>query len=273
LGSVLLLLVLAASLIAAGAWTWSTRSAWSSTAPTGPRAAGSSAQSAPGGPAQRAQGTQDVQDTARPRVGRWCSLLALSGTAAAVVIVEVALVRQDTALNYAAMTTAPDMPVYFRITALWSALEGSLLLWLLILAAVLVIAVRSLEDVLEPRAHALVGAILSAFTAAFAGVVLLASPFTVTDEAVAARPSPLLQDHVAMGIHPPLLYGGFLTLAVPYAMAVSGLAAMRMDARWAAHLRRWSLVSWILLTAGIVLGGWWSYAVLGWGGYWAWDPV
>ena len=243
LGTSLLCFVLVASLVAVGAWT---RACWTAETSRGAVVA---------------------------RAGRWCSLAALAGTAAAVALVEFALVRHDTTLNYATMTTSPAMPTYYRVTALWSALEGSLLLWLLVLAGVMALALRSLAPVLALRAHAIVGLVLSSLTAAFTVVVLLASPFTVTDAAVAARPSPLLQDHVAMGIHPPLLYGGFLSLAVPYALAISGLVTMRMDAMWAAHMRRWALVSWILLTAGIVLGGWWSYAVLGWGGYWAWDPV
>ncbi|GAA1146069.1 cytochrome c-type biogenesis CcmF C-terminal domain-containing protein [Nesterenkonia lutea] len=246
LGTVLLALVLAASLVGAAAWAGILR----------------------GSPAGWRPQTLQV-------AGHWGAVVAFAATSAAVVLVETALLRHDTALNYVAMVAGPELPIYYRVTALWSALEGSLLLWLLILSMVAMVALRPWRSGHpEPtRGHAVTGLVLGLLVAAFAVVALMASPFAVPEAAITARPSPLLQDHVAMGIHPPLLYGGFLALAVPYALALSGLVCGEMDARWADRLHRWTLVSWMLMTAGIVLGGWWSYAVLGWGGYWAWDPV
>ncbi|GAA1659251.1 cytochrome c biogenesis protein CcmF [Citricoccus zhacaiensis] len=252
LGTVLLILVLAASLT--GAIVWAAAARAEAVRVAGPSTTGAG------------RGRQLA------KVGQWMTGLALAAAVAAVALVEVALVSHDTRLNFVAMVSGPELPVYYRITALWSALEGSLLLWLLVLAVVSALAVRDAADTSQ-RSRGVVGSVLSLTTVAFAIVALMASPFTVDDGAVSARPSPLLQDHVAMGVHPPLLYAGFLGLAVPYAVALGGLVTRQMDAAWAARLRRWTLVSWILLTAGIVLGAWWSYAVLGWGGYWAWDPV
>src|SRR5690606_26223048 len=124
----------------------------------------------------------------------------------------------------------------------------------------------------EPKCSVVVALVLTALAAAFTVVSLVASPFTEAAGA-AARPSPLLQDHVAMGVHPPLLYAGFALLAVPFALSVAGMVTGSVGRDWAAAVHRWTRVAWVLLTLGIVLGAWWSYAVLGWGGYWAWDPV
>ena len=86
-------------------------------------------------------------------------------------------------------------------------------------------------------------------------------------------PNPLLQNHILMVIHPPMLYLGYVGMTIPFAMGSAALLAGRLDAAWTRALRRWMLVPWGFLTVGIVLGGWWSYEVLGWGGWWAWDPV
>src|SRR5699024_6022115 len=86
-------------------------------------------------------------------------------------------------------------------------------------------------------------------------------------------PNPLLQDHPLMAIHPPLLYLGYVGLTIPFAYAVAALVTGRTDRQWLVPLRRWTLFAWTMLTLGIIMGMWWAYAVLGWGGYWAWDPV
>ena len=86
-------------------------------------------------------------------------------------------------------------------------------------------------------------------------------------------PNPLLQDHPLMGVHPPLLYVGYVGMAIPFAYAIAALITGRTGPAWVAVVRTWTLVAWTALTAGVVLGGWWAYEVLGWGGYWAWDPV
>lgn len=212
------------------------------------------------------------------RVGRAGLWGAVGGAATAAGIVLLGLVRHDESLAYVRKVSAPELPTYYRVTALWSALEGSLLLWLVVLGAVALGAMYRARGV-RAGTHAAALATLCWLFAAFAAVSLLASPFALTEAQVAARPSPLLQDHVAMGLHPPLLYLGFAALAVPFALALGALAtpgvgpARAVDTAWAGVVHRWTVLAWIALTAGVGLGAWWSYAVLGWGGYWAWDPV
>ena len=101
------------------------------------------------------------------------------------------------------------------------------------------------------------------------------NPFALTSPVAAegSGPNALLQNHPFMALHPPLLYLGYTGLAVPFAFGVAALATRRLDEEWLRIVRRWTLVPWIFLTLGIIAGAWWSYEVLGWGGYWAWDPV
>ncbi|MBO0609032.1 cytochrome c-type biogenesis CcmF C-terminal domain-containing protein [Myceligenerans salitolerans] len=205
------------------------------------------------------------------RLGPRALVLSAVAAAAATAHLEAALLRGSDALPYVSRVTAPDMPAYYRATAMWSALEGSLLLWLLALAAVAALATATTRR-LEPRHRAAVLTVLGAVVSVFGVISLLASPFT-TAAGAGGAPSPLLRDHAAMGVHPPLLYAGFAALAVPYALSVAASAGRRLPRGWAATTRAWNLGAWILLTAGVALGAWWSYAVLGWGGYWAWDPV
>ncbi|GAA4431269.1 cytochrome c-type biogenesis CcmF C-terminal domain-containing protein [Georgenia halophila] len=216
--------------------------------------------------------TTSERPTTFERAGATTTVLALAAVAGAVVLIEVALVRHDTSLSYVDRVSDATLPVYYRISALWSALEGSLLLWLLATAVVAALFVRRPRD-LTPAGHCAAAAVLAALVAVFAVVTLVASPFGPAGMADAARPSPLLRDHAAMGVHPPLLYAGFTALAVPYALAVGGLATRTLGRPWARVVHAWTLGAWVLLSAGIVVGAWWSYAVLGWGGYWAWDPV
>ncbi len=188
---------------------------------------------------------------------------------------EWALVSNDFSLRFVAENSSRATPLFFRVTALWSSLGGSLLLWLLVLSAYAVVVARPGRPsarVLQPWAAATVAALAAAF---FAMTVFAAQPFGVLSPAPAdgPGPNPLLADHPAMGVHPPLLYLGYVGLVVPFAYAVAALVTGEAGNAWLAVTRRWVLLAWGCLTAGIVLGAWWSYAVLGWGGYWAWDPV
>ncbi|MFD1659579.1 heme lyase CcmF/NrfE family subunit [Streptomyces caeni] len=161
------------------------------------------------------------------------------------------------------------------MTGLWSALEGSLLLWLLILAALAAI----MSHVVPRRAaelHPWAMAVMTSVLTFFFGVALLTGRAFARVSPVPADgpgPNPLLQDHPLMGVHPPLLYLGYVGFTVPFAYAVSALVTGRLDRDWLVVSRRWLLVAWAALTVGITMGAWWSYEVLGWGGYWAWDPV
>jgi cytochrome c-type biogenesis protein CcmF len=110
----------------------------------------------------------------------------------------------------------------------------------------------------------------------FFGVMIgPANPFRVLEfpPAQGRGPNPLLQNHILMAFHPPLLYLGYVGFTVPFAFAISALITGRVGEGWLLETRRWTLIAWGCLTLGIVLGGWWSYEVLGWGGYWGWDPV
>jgi len=203
----------------------------------------------------------------------WCAFIAL---AAANLLMVVALVARDFSIAYVAQVGSRETPLLFTVASLWAALEGSILFWAGLLAGIallLVIRTRGAHD-RERLAGTL--AVLLALTAFFALIVVgpgnpwrRISPVPLDGPG----PNPLLQDHPLMAIHPPLLYLGFVGLAVPFALTVDALVRGRLDAGWLRLARRWTLGPWIFLTLGLVAGAWWSYAVLGWGGYWAWDPV
>jgi len=208
---------------------------------------------------------------ARPaRTATWAML---AGAVLACAILEVALVRHDFGVRYVAENGGRDVPLYYTVTSLWAALDGSLLLWLLILAICAVLLGRRSARAGELQAWAMtvVGVVAVFF---FALTYFAASPFTAVSPAPAdgPGPNPLLREHPAMGVHPPLLYAGYIALVVPFAYGIAELLVDRADRASASAVRRWTLGAWALLTAGITLGAWWSYAVLGWGGYWAWDP-
>ncbi len=160
------------------------------------------------------------------------------------------------------------------MAAPWASQEGSLLLWLLLLSTASTIAIRSLRGKLrdvEPYALSVL-LLLAAF---FAGLLVFAAkPFQTSDHRTLRRPrlSPLLR-YPTMMIHPPLLYSGYTLFRGAFAFGIGALAAGRVGGDWIVHTRRYALTAWLLLGVGIVLGARWSYAELGWGGYWAWDPV
>jgi cytochrome c-type biogenesis protein CcmF len=219
--------------------------------------------------ARTARASGPAADGVMARQATWLVLVGAAGAAAAM---ERALVTDDFSVRYVAENSSRATPLFFRVTALWSALDGSLLLWLLVLAGYAVLVARQPPSELQPWAAATVCAVAACF---FALTLFASQPFArlVPAAADGPGPNPLLADHPAMGVHPPLLYLGYVGLVVPFAYAVAALAAGRADRDWLEHTRRWLLVAWCCLTAGIGVGAWWSYAVLGWGGYWAWDPV
>lgn len=186
-----------------------------------------------------------------------------------------ALVTHDFSVAYVAEVGSRSTPLYFTIVSLWASLNGSILFWGGVLGLYVGGLVLSMGDrhreYMPWTLHVLLG-ISIFFTALVAGV---ANPFEPVYPVPAdgPGPNPLLQNHWLMAVHPPALYLGYVGMSVPFAMICAGLLAGRMEEGWLAPLRRWMLVPWAFLTLGIVLGGWWSYAVLGWGGAWAWDPV
>ena len=205
------------------------------------------------------------------------SLLVLVGAIVAVVAMERALITRDFSVQFVHDNGSSRTPALFNVATLWSALEGSILLWALILAGFTVHVARRFRRRLDDP---LVGwALLTMLVVcAFFFLMMLgpANPF-VTVEVPAGYdgpgPNPLLQDHILMAFHPPMLYLGYVGFTVPFAFAIAALVTGRLGEGWLVETRRATLMAWGFLTAGIVLGAWWSYEVLGWGGYWGWDPV
>src|SRR5262245_13131878 len=191
---------------------------------------------------------------------------------------ERALITRDFSIQYVAENGSHKTPALYNVATLWAALEGSILLWGLVLSGYLVATTTKFRQRLEDP---LVGwALLTIFAVATFFFVLLlgpANPFRDSQLPLGfvdgPGPNPLLQNHPLMAIHPPMLYLGYVGFTVPFAFAIAALATGRLGEGWLVATRRWTLIAWGFLTAGIVLGAWWSYEVLGWGGYWAWDPV
>lgn len=186
-----------------------------------------------------------------------------------------AILANDFSISYVAENSSRATPTFFKVLSLWSADEGSLLLWNLILAGfIAAVAFRFRRGAPEILPWAL--AVMYG-TSVFYLVLVLGptAPFASLGATLpdGQGPLPLLQNHPLMAVHPPMLYLGFIGFTVPFAFAVAALVTGRLSDEWIRTTRRWALVAWIFLTVGLVLGALWSYGVLGWGGYWAWDPV
>ncbi len=206
------------------------------------------------------------------RPARLASTGALLAAAAACVALEAALLGHDFSVRFVAENGGRHVPAYYTVTSLWSAMDGSLLLWLLVLGGYGALFARGRPDRLRAYAMVVISVVTTFF---FALSTFAANPFRAVDPVPldGPGPNPLLQEHAAMGVHPPLLYAGYLGMVVPFALALAAPLAGPAGRQWLRLARPWALLAWSTLTAGIVLGAWWSYAVLGWGGYWAWDPV
>jgi cytochrome c-type biogenesis protein CcmF len=210
-------------------------------------------------------------------VGRRYVIGIFGGSLTAALAMEWALNTHDYSLSYVVNNVANATPRLFTITALWGALQGSILLWGLILsiylAAVAFLFRKRATDPLVAWAT-ITGYSVSLF---FFGLMLgPANPFKVVSGIPAtngAGPNPLLQNNPIMAFHPPILYAGYVGMTVPFMFAIGALVTGRFGEGWLADVRRSTLIAWGLLTIGIILGAWWSYEVLGWGGYWSWDPV
>ena len=180
----------------------------------------------------------------------------------------------DFSVRYVATNTNLGTPFYYRITAVWGALEGSIILWSWMLALytiILIVRHRVGARELYPWALAMMLGILAFFLLV---MTVAAPPFQsqVPVPADGRGLNPLLEDS-GMITHPVALYLGFTGFTVPFAFAMAALITGRIGDTWLALTRRWTIVAWYFLSLGLLIGGWWSYHVLGWGGYWAWDPV
>ena len=186
-----------------------------------------------------------------------------------------ALVTHDFSVSYVKQVGSLASPTWVSVVSLWSSLEGSILFWGLILGAYIAAATKTLQDrhpELLPDALGVWLACAAFFAFLLAGP---AQPFATIENPPAdgPGPNPLLQNHVLMMIHPPFLYLGYVGMTIPFGLACAALLRGRLGQHFVGALRTWLLLPWIFLTCAIVLGGWWAYEVLGWGGYWAWDPV
>ena len=203
------------------------------------------------------------------------SVYAVAGlVVVAFAIVEIAYLRDDFSFALVAGNSSSTTPVFYKAAAMWSSQAGSLLLWLLILSLQAAIAVRIAHRrfaALEPVATGVL-LVICAFFALL--MVVWSTPFAPTSPVPSdgAGLQPLLR-YPLMAAHPVALYLGYAGFAVPFAFAVAALVRRRLDATWLVATRRFTLAAWAFLALGLVLGSRWSYAELGWGGYWGWDPV
>jgi cytochrome c-type biogenesis protein CcmF len=200
------------------------------------------------------------------------ALLAVLFVAALSLIV--ALLKHDFNVAYVASYTSRDLPTVYTLTAFYGGQNGSLLFWAFVLsifaAAAQWLTPSRYRD-LMPYVAGVTSAVTLFFVVAmvFAGNPFQRLPFTPVD---GNGLNPQLQNP-GMAVHPPMLYLGYISITIPFAFAVAALLSKRLDAEWIHAIRKWTLVSWIFLSIGITLGMWWAYVELGWGGYWAWDPV
>ena len=207
-------------------------------------------------------------------VARPAAITQLLFVALAFVCLSWAFVENDFSVLYVATNSNSELPLMFRLAAVWGAHEGSLLLWVLILAiwtSAVALLSRSLPDAVVAQVLGVMGMISLGF---LLFILFTSNPF----ERVFPAPlegndlNPLLQDP-ALIIHPPMLYTGYVGFSVAFAFAIAAMLSGRLDQQWARWTRPWTTTAWLFLTVGIALGSWWAYYELGWGGWWFWDPV
>src|SRR6266576_2207213 len=216
-----------------------------------------------------AQQRPDLQQSARN------ATLALFGALlVAVISLEVAIFRHDFSVQYVASRTSRNLPTFYLWSALYSGQEGSLLFWAAVLS--LFAALTQLLTGGRYRVYLpYVAAVTSLVASFFVSVMLFAAnPF----QRLAFTPmdgqgmNPQLQNP-GMVFHPPMLYLGYISITIPFAFAIAALLTKKLDTEWMVAVRKWTVVSWLFLSVGLLIGMWWAYVELGWGGYWAWDPV
>jgi cytochrome c-type biogenesis protein CcmF len=216
-----------------------------------------------------ARGRADWMALARPAAAGQFVFVAIAFGA-----LEYALLTDDFSVGFVALHSNSALPAFYKATAAWGGHEGSMLLWIAVLAVwTMAVAAGSRSQPQEFASRVLgVLGIVSAGMIAFA--LMTSNPFDrlIPAPADGNDLNPLLQDP-GMIFHPPTLYLGYVGVAVPFAFAVAALLTGRLDKDWARWTRPWTVVAWMFLTAGITLGSWWAYYELGWGGWWFWDPV
>ncbi|MFZ9706678.1 MAG: heme lyase CcmF/NrfE family subunit [Ilumatobacteraceae bacterium] len=203
-------------------------------------------------------------------------VLSTAMAVGAFAVMELAMITRDFSLDYVQKVGSRSTPPLYNFAAVWSALEGSILMWVLVLAGYLAAAAwwmrKRMQEPLVAWALAVMFAVLAFFFLISFGP---ANPFVIGAPGVTdgPGPNPLLQNHILVMFHPPILYLGYVGMTVPFAFAIAALITGKIEEGWLHLTRRWTVAAWGFLTFGIALGGWWSYEVLGWSGVWAWDPV
>ncbi|MBF0439927.1 MAG: heme lyase CcmF/NrfE family subunit [Magnetococcales bacterium] len=208
------------------------------------------------------------------RIGRQASFIICALLTLACAGLIISFLKHDFSVKYVAEHASLKLPIFYLATAMWGGHEGSLLLWAWMLSLFVAIAAWkhwSTHSVSMPWVLSILGGVLLGFLLL---VVFLSSPFDrlINPPFDGRDLNPLLQDP-GMVFHPPFLYLGYVGFAIPYAFAMAALITSQSDNEWILATRRWTLFSWAMLTIGIVFGAYWAYYELGWGGYWAWDPV
>jgi cytochrome c-type biogenesis protein CcmF len=216
----------------------------------------------------------------RPTVAgaRWAERFAYAFAAlmaAANLVMAFALLRHDFSVSYVAQVGSRSLPTWVTIVSLWSSLEGSILFWGLVLGAYVAGATWATRERHPEYAPWAIGTWLACGTFFAFLIAGPAQPFLTipNPQPDGPGPNPLLQNHILMAIHPPFLYLGYVGMTIPFGLASAALLSGRLGPDFLRALRTWLLLPWTFLSVAIVLGGWWAYEVLGWGGYWAWDPV
>ncbi len=222
------------------------------------------------------RGDRRFTDSARRGVFALAALLTVC-----VVTLEISFLRDDFSVELVADHSSTTTATGYKLTAMWSSQAGSLLLWAWVLSIAtsgVLLATRNRLRELVPWATAILGGLAVFFTGLMLfGILSPAAdsfPFARLDPAPAEGVglTPLLR-HPAMAIHPPMLYSGYVLFSIPFAFAIAALITRRLDAAWIRSTRRFALVAWVFLSTGVLLGSFWSYNELGWGGYWGWDAV
>ncbi len=217
-----------------------------------------------------AQRRPDLQQSARHATFALFAALCI-----AVICLEIAIFRHDFSVQYVASRTSRNLPTFYLWSALYSGQEGSLLFWAAVLSLFAV-----LTQVMTSGRHRAylpyVAAVTSLVTTFFISVMLFGKtnpfqrlPFAPLD---GSGMNPQLQNP-GMVFHPPMLYLGYISITIPFAFAIAALLTKKLDTEWLVAVRKWTIVSWLFLSIGLLIGMWWAYVELGWGGYWAWDPV
>jgi cytochrome c-type biogenesis protein CcmF len=212
------------------------------------------------------------------RTGAKVAWLVVFGAVLSFVALERALITRDFSMRFVFENGSHRTPPLYNFATAWAALEGTLVLWGLVLAGYLGVVLTKFRTRLADPLVAWAIVVMLAVCVFFFGLMIgPGDPFTrvIIPEGFVdgPGPNPLLQNNPLMAVHPPMLYLGYVGFTVPFAFALAALITGRVGEGWLIETRRWTLFAWGFLSLGIVLGAWWSYDVLGWGGYWGWDPV